>query len=150
MFAWSGKLRENLLGHRHRNSKATRKSGAGHRRCRTAVLSVLERLEDRTLLAVTFTPTSPVVPARNVDIPLGGGTGSPTALTSCCPIEPWVSINPQNPAEIAASSQQNLAVSRDVGASYLSAPPASSVLSFPGGSGGDTGTVYDSQGNLFW
>src|SRR6516162_6301568 len=66
----------------------------------------LECLETRALPTVTFTPgplTTPVVT----------GEGIPGGLDSGTPIEPAVSINPTDPANVVVSSQNGLKISMD-------------------------------------
>lgn len=100
----------------------------------------LERLENRCLLSVTFLGTnSNYVPANNADIPPQPGIGQPS------PIEPQITVNASNPSEIAFSDQNVLNVSTNAGGSFQP------LQFFPlGSSGGDTSTVYDAQGNLYW
>ena len=96
----------------------------------------MEKLEDRTLPAVTFFPQlAYVTPANNVDTALGlaafGG-----------PIEPNVAIGPNNPANVAISTQGGIEVSTDAGATFSAAvafaDPAGTFGNF-----GDTWMAFD-------
>jgi len=90
-------------------------------------------LEDRTLPSVQFTPAPYAVPANRPDTPLAG-LGS----------EPFLSINPADPGDIAVSQTTNMRLSTNAGGRYTS-----STGFFPF-TRGDTGTTYDSAGRLFW
>src|SRR6516165_3442866 len=89
-------------------------------------------LEDRTLLSVQFTPAPYAVPANRPDTPLG-----PLAF------EPYVSVNAADPGDIAVSASSNMRISTTAGGSFTG-------TSFDSRGNGDTGTVYDSAGRLFW
>ncbi len=94
------------------------------------------RLEDRTVPSVQFTPAPYAVPANRPDTPLG--------MSAVRPVEPYLSVNPADPGEIAVSSQSVLRVSTTAGGSF------SGGTGFPHSFGGDTSTTYDSAGRLFW
>ncbi len=119
--------------HRERTTYAAR-ARAGRRH---GILP-LEALEGRTLLSVTFTPGPYVVPPNTTDTALG-------FLGAANPVEAQVTVDPKDPGQIVASSQNVSAVSTDDGRTFQPAQ------SFPlANSGGDTSTVYDAQGNLYW
>jgi hypothetical protein len=104
----------------------------------------VEVLETRTLPSVLFTPGSYVVPGNGPDQPLGQLENfgrAPKAI-----VETQVSINPTDPGNIAVSSQNGLKVSTDAGATFTATPTQYPVAN----SDGDTSTVFDSQGRLFW
>jgi hypothetical protein len=97
-------------------------------------------LEDRTLPSVQFTPAPYAVPANRPDTALGD-------MFSGGVVEPYLSVNPADPGDIAVSSQFGMRVSTTAGGSF------SGLSQFPpilGGGGGDTSTTYDSAGRLFW
>jgi hypothetical protein len=94
-------------------------------------------LEDRTLLSVQFTPAPYAVPANRPDTPL-------TAISALLPVEPYLSVNPADPGDVAISSKSKIRVSTDAGGSFTG------VTRFPGTPLGDTSTTYDSAGRLFW
>jgi hypothetical protein len=95
-------------------------------------------LEDRTLPSVQFTPAPYAVPANRPDTPL-------THISPATPVEPYLSVNPADPGDIAVSSQNGIRVSTTAGGSFTGA------TRFPvAGNPGDTGTTYDSAGRLFW
>jgi hypothetical protein len=89
-------------------------------------------LEDRTLLSVQFTPAPYAVPVNRPDTPLAG-----------LGYEPYLSVNPADPGDIAVSEYSNIRISTNAGGRYTGA------IGFRQ-SNGDTGTVYDSAGRLFW
>src|SRR5262249_13535344 len=69
-------------------------------------------LEDRTLLSVQFTPAPYAVPANRPDTPLTrfqpyGGF-----------VEPYLSVNPADPGDIAVSSADGIRVSTTAGGSF--------------------------------
>jgi len=67
------------------------------------------------------------------------------------PFEPFISVNPQDPGNIALSQQTQLQVSNDAGGSYT--PAGSTTFPEPiidGKGRGDTVTAFDTQGRLFW
>src|SRR5262245_57415746 len=79
----------------------------------------LECLEDRTMPAVSFFPQlSHVTPPNNTDVARGLATAGVPA------VEPQITVNPLNPAQIALSTHGLLQVSNDGGATYPN--PASS------------------------
>jgi hypothetical protein len=104
---------------------------------RWPIVPALLVLEDRTLLSVQFTPASYTVPANRPDTPL-------TTMSSRA-VEPYVSVNPVDPGNIAISSQLHIRVSADAGGTFTNA-----TVFGPAGQGGDTSTTYDSAGRLFW
>jgi hypothetical protein len=106
----------------------------------------LDVLEDRTLPTVAFLPGLLGPGVVNLPtLPLGPlATIAPQAGKPV--VEPFVSVNPGNPEQVVASAQNGLRTSTNSGASF-SAPPTL----FPvANSDGDTSTVFDSQGRLFW
>jgi hypothetical protein len=94
-------------------------------------------LEDRTLLSVQFTPAPYAVPANRPDTPLG-------QVSASRPVEPYLSVNPVDPGDIAVSSHNGIRVSTSAGSSFTEATRRVDS------SGGDTATTYDSAGRLFW
>src|SRR5262249_51365882 len=98
---------------------------------------VAERLEDRTLLSVQFTAAPYAIPAHQPEVALGTFSGD-------APVEPAFSLSPTDPGNVAVSSQKGIRVSTNDGGTFTG------NTSFPGGTGGDTSTVYDSAGRLFW
>lgn len=126
-----------------RSSRCTRRS-ATNRTFRPG----LESLEERTLLSVNFVaPNFYSVPVNNTDIPVPAGS-----LANFSPIEPQVTVNPNNPAQIAYSDQSLAVVSTNAGGSFTTVGAGSPfVAGFPlANSGGDTSTAYDAQGKLHW
>src|SRR6516225_166150 len=99
-------------------------------------------LEDRTLPSVQFTPAPYAVPGNRPDTALGRISG----VTATLPVEPYLSVNPADPGDIAVSSQNGIRVSTTAGGSFTSAVQFQGFL----GGGGDTSTTYDSAGRLFW
>jgi hypothetical protein len=84
----------------------------GKRSAKVFFRSELERLEDRTMPSVTFTPAPPAVPLNiQPDMPLNmssyGG-----------PIEPHLTVDPNDPAIVAVSTQGGIRISTDGGATY--------------------------------
>jgi hypothetical protein len=61
-------------------------------------------------------------------------------------VEPYLSVNPADPGDIAVSSQNGIRVSTNAGGSFTSAVQFQPFL----GGGNDTATTYDSAGRLFW
>jgi hypothetical protein len=98
-------------------------------------------LEDRTLPSVQFTPAPNAVPANRPDTAL-------TAMGPLRPVEPYLSVNRTDPGNIAVSQGDGMRASTTAGASFT-APTRFPFLG-GGGTGGDTGTTYDSAGRLFW
>jgi hypothetical protein len=94
-------------------------------------------LEDRTLPSVQFTPAPYAVPAHRPDTPL-------TPISLLHPVEPYLSVNPADPGDIAVSSDNGIRVSTTAGGSFTGATP------WWASTGGDTSTTYDSAGRLFW
>jgi hypothetical protein len=97
----------------------------------------LSVLEDRTLLSVQFTPAPYAVPANRPDTLL--------TMNSNPVVEPYLSVNPADPGDIAVSSQGSIRISTDAAGSFTAATGR-----FGFTSGGDTGTTNDSAGRLFW
>jgi hypothetical protein len=97
-------------------------------------------LEDRTLPSVQFTPAPYAAPANRPDTPLTRFLPNGTV------VEPYISVNPVDPGDIAVSSQAGIRVSTTAGGSFTG------VTRFPftGAIGGDTSTTYDGAGRLFW
>jgi len=114
--------------------KFARRSGARRR----SFVPRLLFLEDRTLPSVQFTPAPYAVPANRPDTPL-------TSIALSRPVEPYLSVNPADPGDIAVSSQSGLRVSTSAGGRFTGNTifPVTS-------SSGDTATTYDSVGRLFW
>jgi hypothetical protein len=104
---------------------------------RRAFVPCVYLLEDRTLPSVQFTPAPYAVPGDRPDTPL-------THIVPTSPVEPYVSVNPADPDDIAVSSQGGIRVSTSAGGSFTGASR------FPVTSNGDTATTYDSAGRLFW
>jgi hypothetical protein len=97
----------------------------------------IEYLEPRTLLSVQFTPAPYAVPGSRPDTPL-------TQMSSARPVEPYVSLNNQDPGQVAVSSQNGVRATTNDGGNFLG------TATFPGSTGGDTSTTYDGAGRLFW
>jgi hypothetical protein len=104
---------------------------------RNSYVPRLFAFEDRTLLSVQFTPAPYAAPATRPDTPL-------TAMGGSRPVEPYVSVNPADPANIAISSGRGIRVSANAAGAFTGA------TEFPGSTGGDTCTTFDSAGRLFW
>jgi hypothetical protein len=70
------------------------------------------------------------------------------------PVEPQITVNPSNPANLILTDQYGLQVSTDGGATFGTGSGVGKSLSFPLPAGvgfsGDTRTVFDSNGNLWW
>ncbi len=98
----------------------------------------VENLEDRSLPAVVFTPGPYTVPDTSA---ADTALGSPTSFR---PVEPYASVNPVDPGQIAVSSHNGIRLSTDGGVRFTN------TITFPNSSGGDTTTVYDHAGRLFW
>jgi hypothetical protein len=105
------------------------------RRGRLAV----EQLEDRTLLAVQFTPGPLTTPAHRPNVPLGG-------ISRFRPTVPALAVNGTDPGNIAVASHEGLRLSGDAGGSFPRSGAFSPSFSF----GGITGVQFDGQGRLFW
>jgi hypothetical protein len=100
----------------------------------------LLRLEDRTLPSVQFTPAPYAVPANRPDTPL-------TRMAyGTAPVEPYLSVSPADPGDIAVSSQTGMRVSTTAGGNFTGLQQFLPIL----GGGADTSTTYDSAGRLFW
>jgi hypothetical protein len=104
---------------------------------RRPFLPCLLGLEDRTLPSVLFTPAPYAVPAIRPDTPL-------TAMSGMRPVEPYLSVNPADPGNIAVSSNSGIRISTTAAGGFTAA------TQFPGSTAGDTSTTYDSAGRLFW
>jgi hypothetical protein len=97
-------------------------------------------LEDRTLPSVQFTPAPYAVPANRPDMPL-------TAMVAARPVEPYLSVSPADPGDIAVSQAFGMRVSTTAGGSFTGVQQFTAIL---GGGGGDTSHTYDGAGRLFW
>jgi hypothetical protein len=95
-------------------------------------------LEDRTLLSVGFTPAPYALPANRPDTPL-------THIVRSNLVEPYLSVNPMDPGDIAVSQAWGMRVSTNAGGSF-----SGESQFVAGGTSGDTSTTYDSAGRLFW
>jgi hypothetical protein len=93
-------------------------------------------LEDRTLPSVQFTPAPYSVPANRQDTPVGH-------IDIIRFEEPYLSVNPADPGDIAVSSGNGMRVSMNAGGGFSGGARFS-------GSSGDTSSTYDSAGRLFW
>jgi hypothetical protein len=115
--------------HLRRQRRAQRKCG----------LPRIEYLEPRTLLSVQFTPAPYAVPGNRPDTPL-------TAIGNLAgvPVEPYLSLNNQDPGQVAVSSQNGVRVTTDDGGNF------SNAARFPVNPSDDTSTTYDGAGRLFW
>ena len=111
-----------------------------HRRVqRSGRLPRIEYLEPRTLLSVQFTPGPYAVPGSRPDTPLAA-----IGTTPGLPIEPYLSLNNQDPGQLAISSQNGVRITTNDGGSF------SSAAAFPVSPSDDTSTTYDGAGRLFW
>ncbi len=120
-----------------RNRRKTTDSPA-RRRSRLAC----ERLEDRVVPTIQYTPGPLGVPVNHQPDVAIGPIGNPGVT------EPLVSINTTNPANIAVSAQFSLRMTSNAGATFTAT--TGYVNSGGGSSNGDTATVFDNQGRLFW
>ncbi len=105
---------------------------------------IFERLEDRLVLSVQFSPGSYLTPATIANTARGAiGSGF-------TPIEPFISVNTRtDPGVLAISQQTGLELSSNAGGIIVAGTPI--VYQAPNNnSGGDTVTTFDSQGRLFW
>jgi hypothetical protein len=90
------------------------------------------------LPSVVFTPGPYAVPDTSAaDTALG-------QLTNFRPVEPYASVNPVDPGQVAVSTHNGIRLSTNGGGSFTNA------VAFPNSAGGDTATVYDHAGRLFW
>src|SRR5436190_7933786 len=100
-------------------------------------------LEDRLAPAVTFNGAPAVAPVSNtIDQILG-------TVSGFVPIEPMISVNPTDPANLIVTSHNGMKISTNGGLTF----PTSATFQAPPGAttfGGDTDTVFDAQGRLFW
>jgi hypothetical protein len=78
---------------------------------RSGRLPWIEYLEPRTLLSVQFTPAPYAVPGSRPDTPL-------TRMGSFGPVEPNVSLNTQDPGQVAVSSQNAIRVTTNDGGNF--------------------------------
>jgi hypothetical protein len=95
----------------------------------------LENLEERQLLRVHF------------NIGLSSENALGTLGTNFQPVEPQVIVNPVNPNNVLVSQQNGLEISTDGGLNFPTQVPYNPTNP---NNGGDTSTVFDSKGNLFW
>jgi hypothetical protein len=102
----------------------------------------VERLEDRTLLTVQFTPGPYRTPANRPEMPLG-------MIGTSFPIEPMLSVNGTQAGNIAVSSQNGVRITTDAGATFDSPASFKDPAGYPG-FGGDTDLQFDGEGRLFW
>jgi hypothetical protein len=116
--------------------KSPRRPVARHRSFLPGVLL----LEDRTLPSVQFTPAPYAVPANRPDTPLTRFLPNNTV------VEPYVSVNPADPGDIAVSNGPGIRVSNSAGGSFT----GTTRFPFTGQLNGDPGTAYDGAGRLFW
>ncbi|MCI0459479.1 MAG: glycoside hydrolase, partial [Gemmataceae bacterium] len=103
----------------------------------------LEALEDRTLLAVVFSPGTLTTPTNRPDI----APGILAAVPFPGPLEPTVAVSPADPGKLIVSSQTHQRVTTNAGQTFTS-----SVTSFAArvASAGNSSTLFDPQGRLFW
>src|SRR5437879_1318761 len=94
----------------------------------------IEHLEDRTLPSVQFIADSYREPAHRPETALGA--------IDLPPVEPFLSVNPSDAAQLVVSSQAGLRVSANGGANFPSGTPFPDAV-MPRG---DTSTVYDGAG----
>jgi hypothetical protein len=88
-------------------------------------------------LSVQFTPGPYAVPGSRPDTPV-------TQISNFRPVEPYLSINDQDPGQVAVSSHNGVRVTSNDGGSF------SNVGTHPTSTRGDTSTTYDGAGRLFW
>src|SRR5262249_56412617 len=112
-----------LVG-RHRLSRQ-------RRALRHGGLPRIEALEPRTLLSVQFTPAPYAVPGSRPDTPL-----TAIGMLPGVPVEPYVSLNNQDPGQVAVSSQNGVRVTTNDGGNF------SNVAAFPVNPTDDTSTTY--------
>jgi hypothetical protein len=100
------------------------------------------RLEDRITPNVSFAAGPLATPTNNTDLALG-------SISGFVPIEPMISVNPKDPANIAASSHRGLRLSTNLGGLFGGAV----TFTNPAGTtntAGDTDTAFNADGRLFW
>ncbi|MEX0677825.1 MAG: sialidase family protein, partial [Pirellulales bacterium] len=102
----------------------------------------MEPLEDRTLLTIDFLAGVYTTPTNRLDVGLG-------TISGFAPVEPTIVVNPADPGNLAVSSHTRLRLSTNAGGSFTGTfaftnPPGTTDT------GGDTDTIFDSQGRLFW
>lgn len=84
-------------------------------------------------------------PPHSIHTAPHGAIGSPQNGTSLpYPVQPYISVSPANPLDLALSSENGLQVSTNGGQAW------SQKYTFPIASLGDSATVYDKSGNLYW
>src|SRR5262245_46938194 len=99
-------------------------------------------LEDRVTPSVAFMPFNYTSPTNNADRALG-------SISGFVPIEPMISVNPRDPANIAVSSHRGLRLSTNFGNLFGGAV----TFTNPTGTtntAGDTDTAFNADGRLFW
>jgi len=99
-------------------------------------------LEPRVFLSINFIGNAPVSAANLPDTALG-------TMGGFVPIEPFIRVNPRDPANLAPTSHIGTRISTDGGATFDATdlfpnPPGTNVFN------GDTGNVFDADGRLFW
>jgi hypothetical protein len=99
----------------------------------------VEYLEERTLLAVQFTPAPYATPPHRPNVPLGG-------ISRFRPTVPMLAINGTDPGNIAVASHEVIKLTSDAGNSFPGARNFSPFFN----SGGLTDVKFDGQGRLFW
>ncbi len=115
--------------------------GAVRRAARFTSLQI-QALEERQLLAVDFIAGPLTAPSNRADVGLG-------TIGGLSPIEPAISINPNDVGNIAVSSHNGIRATSDSGANFTAAQ-SYQFATGQTGSSGDTDTAFDSQGRLFW
>ena len=132
---------------RQKNRRSLKRREKSSSRTRS-LAHIFERLEDRLALSVQFAAGPYLVPAINrTDIAPGD--------TQDGPIEPFVSINPLDPGNLAVTSQNGEQVTGNVPTNFNGPETFTTTLVYPlapgyTSSSGDTGTAYDAVGRLFW
>ncbi len=101
-----------------------------------------EPLETRTLLSVDFVAGPYTTPTDRADTQLG-------TIGGFVPIEPFIRINPTDPANVVPTSHIGVRPSTTGGATLAATvnfanPPGTNTFN------GDTGMSFDSQGNCYW
>src|SRR5438552_6964571 len=129
--------REIMLFNRAVVSRAPRRAAPVNQASRV----VCQSLEQRMMLTVLFNANPYTTPANRADVPL--------TMNTWTPIEPFVRVNPTDPANVVPSSHALARVSTNGGATF------GGTLGFivpPGftNQGGDTGMAFDAVGRLYW